>query len=412
MTCLHYQGSELYIEDVSLNELASQYGTPCYVYSHAAIKANWQAINHAFSSFPHQICYAVKANSNLHILKLLTQLGSGFDIVSAGELARVIKAGGDAKQVVFSGVGKRQDEIEYAIKHQVGCFDVESASEIKRLSDISERLSAHINIALRINPNIDARTHTYISTGLDSNKFGIPLNEALDLAKIIKANPKLKLIGIASHIGSQITELKPFLLALDKLLVVYKNLLQLGIAINHINIGGGLGISYSTEKPPTVLEYAQAITAKLKDYPLELIVEPGRYIVANAGVLLTRVEYLKHANHKNFAIVDAGMNDLIRPALYQAFQPILPVTLKQGSSKTYDIAGPVCESADFLGIDRELVLQEGDLLAIDKTGAYGFSMSSNYNTRCRAAEVLIEGSNTKLIRRRETLDELFAAENL
>lgn len=412
MSCLQYRNSDLYIENVPLKKVAEQFGTPCYVYSHAAIEDNWRTFNNAFSSIPHRICYAVKANGNIAILNLLANLNSGFDIVSAGELERVIAAGGDPKKVVFSGVGKTRNEIELAIKNEIFCFDVESEAELMRLQTIAAELKKTVNISLRINPNVDPYTHTHISTGLKENKFGIDFNDVIPLTRKLPSLTSLKLVGIACHIGSQIIKLNPFIRAIDRLLDIHKQLQNAGIQIQHINVGGGLGIVYHEEHPPTIQEYAKALQDKLTKCGLEIIFEPGRYIVGNAGVLLTRIEYLKHTLQKNFAIVDAGMNDLIRPALYEAWQNILPVELIADRKKLYDIAGPVCESADFLGKARELAIRSGDYLAIDTAGAYGFSMSSNYNSRCRPAEVMIDKDEIYLIRRRETIDELFAAENV
>lgn len=411
MSCLHYQGDELYIEEASLREVALQYGTPCYVYSRAALEANWRRFDTAFHAIPHKICYAVKANSNIHILHLLAALNSGFDIVSLGELERVIAAGGQTQKVVFSGVGKTEHEIENAIQKNIFCFDVESGPELLRLHAITTRLNKSVNIALRVNPNVDAQTHSHISTGLNTNKFGIESDEIIPLCRQILTMPTLQLIGLASHIGSQIVELSPFLIALDKLLELYKQVKAMGIDLHHLNLGGGLGITYRNENPPSIEAYAEAIQKKLAGYPLEIILEPGRSIVGNIGVLLTRVEYLKHTKQKNFALVDAGMNDLLRPALYDAWQNILPVHQRTEEKKFYDIAGPVCESADYLGKDRNLAIQPGDFLAIDSAGAYGFSMSSNYNSRGRPAEILIEGDKTRIIRRRESILDLFTAEN-
>ena len=412
MSCLHYQQNELYIEQLSLKAIAEQFGTPCYVYSRAAIEKNWKSFDQAFQSLPHRVCYAVKANSNLAILSILAKLQSGFDIVSIGELARVIAAKGNLNKIRFSGVGKSYDEIEYAIKKGIYCFDVESEPELMRIQSIATQLGTVVNIALRVNPDVNPDTHAHISTGKKENKFGIDMNEIIPLCQQIKSMSSLSLVGIACHIGSQITKLEPFLLAVDCLIDLYKELQSIGLDIKHLNIGGGLGITYHHEKPPAIFDYAHALQQKLKELPIELIIEPGRAIVGNAGVLLTRVEYLKHTHHKNFAIVDAGMNDLMRPALYDAWQAILPVTKTDGEKKQYDIAGPVCESADVLGKNRELSLQPGDLLAIDSAGAYGFSMSSNYNSRCRPAEVLVDDARVQLIRRRETIEELFALETI
>lgn len=413
MSCLHYRDKELYIEDVSLQSIADQFQTPCYVYSRAAIENNWRTFDAAFAHFPHRICYSVKANSNLSILNLLAKLGSGFDIVSLGELERVVSAKGDTKKIVFSGVGKSTVEIERAIHYGIFCFDIESEPELMRINAIATKLGKKVNVALRVNPNVDAITHAHISTGLKENKFGIDIQDIVPISRQISSMPALQLIGLACHIGSQITDLEPFLLAVDHLLSVYQQLQAIPVHIQHINIGGGLGITYRDEKPPAIYDYAHALQAKLADFPLEIIIEPGRAIVANAGILLTKIEYLKHSDHINFAIVDAGMNDLIRPALYDAWQDILPVKLLTNQKKKiYDIAGPVCESADFLGKERELAIQTNDLLAVDCVGAYGFSMSSNYNSRARPAEVLVDGAHQRLIRPREDVTELFSSECL
>lgn len=410
MSCLHYRGSELYIEEVGLKTIAKYHGTPCYVYSALAIQNNWRTFNDAFGDFPHRICYAVKANSNISILSLLAQLDSGFDIVSLGEMERVLAAKGDPTKIVFSGVGKTTLEMERAINCGIFCFDIESEPELERLHDIATRLNKKVDIALRINPDVDPLTHAHISTGLKENKFGIDIDDIIPISRKLINLPALRLVGIACHIGSQITHLDPFLAAIDHLLAIYNQLKDLQIHLKHLNIGGGLGVTYRDENPPAIYEYARALKNKLSGYPLEIIIEPGRAIVANGGVLLTRIEYLKHSDHLNFAIVDAGMNDLLRPALYDAWQNILPVECRNEEKKIYDIAGPVCESADFLGKKRELAIAANDLLAIDSAGAYGFSMSSNYNSRCRPAEILVDGSKMQVIRRRETIQELFASE--
>lgn len=412
MSCLHYRGAELYIENVSLKSIAEEFGTPCYVYSRAAIEKNWHTFDEAFSSIPHKVCYAVKANSNIAILNLLSKLNSGFDVVSLGEIQRVITAGGDPRKIVFSGVGKNHNEIVYAIEKKIYCFNVESEPELERINETASQMKTNVDIALRINPNVNPLTHSHITTGLNESKFGIDINDVIPLAKKISSMSSVRLIGIACHIGSQIVQLGPFLEVVDHLVSTYNQLRNLGITIQHINIGGGLGITYHDEHPPGVREYAHALQEKLSQYNVEVIIEPGRAIVGNAGILLSRIEYLKHTQHKNFAIIDAGMNDLLRPALYDAWQNILPVELRTTEKKSYDIAGPVCESADFLGKNRELALRSGDLLAIDSSGAYGFSMCSNYNSRCRPPEVLVDESNAILIRRRESVDELFAAENI
>jgi len=410
MSCLTYHGNELFIEEVPLKAVAKAFQTPTYVYSRRAITEQWHKFDQSFGNQRHRVCYAVKANSNLSILHLLAKLGAGFDIVSLGEMERVLTAQGKPEQIVFSGVGKTTGEIEHALRCGIYCFNVESIPELERLQSIAIRLNKTIPIALRINPNINAFTHAYISTGMRENKFGIDMESAMALSERLSSMQGLQLIGLACHIGSQITDLEPFLSALDHLIDLYHRFTQQGFSIQHLNLGGGLGVTYQQETPPSIQDYAQAIQTKVAGLPIELILEPGRAMIAHAGVLLTEVHYLKHLTYKNFAIVDAAMNDLLRPALYGAWQDILPVELRPGEKKHYDIAGPVCESADFLGKHRELVLQEKDLLAVDGAGAYGFSMSSNYNSRPRAAEVLIDGSEMHLIRRRETIKDLFAAE--
>jgi diaminopimelate decarboxylase len=412
MSCLHYQNNQLYIENVSLKDIADEFGTPCYVYSRAAIEKNWKTFNDAFAGMRHRICYAVKANSNIAVLNLLAKLQSGFDVVSGGEIARVIAAGGDPKKIVFSGVGKKRSEIEKGIEQDIYCFNVESEPELDRIQEIASSMNKTVDIALRINPDINPHTHAHISTGLNESKFGIDINEILALGKKITGLSSLRLIGIACHIGSQIVQLEPFLQVVDRMIGLYEELKKMGMTLQHINIGGGLGITYHDEHPPGIREYAHALKEKLELYDVELIIEPGRAIVGNAGILLARIEYLKHTQHKNFAIIDAGMNDLLRPALYDAWQNIIPVESRGGERKSYDIAGPVCESADFLGKNRELAIEPGDLLVIDSSGAYGFSMSSNYNSRCRPSEILIDNNQATLIRRRESTDELFADENI
>jgi diaminopimelate decarboxylase len=412
MSCLHYREHELFIEDVRLTELAREYGTPCYIYSRLAIVNNFKAYDQAFANLPHQLCYAVKANSNIAILQLLAQQGAGFDIVSIGELKRVIAAGGDPAKVIFSGVGKTKAEIEEAIHLGIFCFNIESEPEVERIAAIAASLNTTVNIMLRVNPDVDAKTHSYISTGKRDNKFGMHVDDILSLAKILKTRPSLRLIGIGAHIGSQITDLEPFLLAIDYLLSLVNALQELGMTLTHINIGGGLGITYRDELPPSIAEYAHAVTQKLAGQPYKILFEPGRSIIGNAGALLTQIEYIKDTGTKHYAITDAGMNDLLRPALYHAWQNILTVVKQDLPVNTYDITGPVCESADFLGKERELAIAPGDLLAIDGAGAYGFSMSSNYNSRGRPAEVLVAGNKTHLIRRRETIEDAINLENL
>ena len=413
MSCWQYQHDVLHIENTSLKEIAEKYGTPCYVYSRTTIENNWLAFDRALHAMPHQICYAVKANSNIAILNILAHLGSGFDIVSQGELQRVIAAKGDPQKIIFSGVGKTAAEIKRAIALGVGCFNVESISELERLQEIAASQKKPIAIALRINPNIDPQTHAYISTGLQENKFGMNFDDVLPVCQTLKNSPYVRLTGIACHIGSQVTAMKPFLQSIDYLLNIYHTLKMQGISIEHINVGGGLGICYQNEKPPAIADYVSALQKKLQDYPLKIILEPGRAIVGNAGVLLTKIEYIKTTPDKNFAIVDAGMNDLLRPALYEAWHAILPVVIRHDINKEpYDIAGPVCESADFLGKQRKLAIAAEDLLAVCSAGAYGFSMSSNYNSRPRPAEILVHGKQAQIIRQRETLEELFAGERI
>lgn len=409
-SCLSYQDNQLYIDHVKLSDIARQYGTPCYVYSAKTIEHNWQAFHQAFETVPALICYAVKANSNLAILNLLARMGSGFDIVSLGELERVIKAGGSPDKIVFSGVGKQSHEIAKALEYKIHCIDIESVPELIRINSIAQSMNMTANIALRINPNVDAKTHTHITTGLHENKFGIDLRDIPQVCSQLKNLNHVKLTGLATHIGSQITELTPFIAAIEQLLKLYQYLHDMNITITTLNIGGGLGITYQNESPPSLTDYANAILTKLRQYPVKLILEPGRSIIGNAGILLTTVEYIKESDNHNFAIVDAGMNDFIRPALYDAWQPVLPVLQRTSTPKKYDIAGPVCESADFLGKNRELAIEPGDLLAINCAGAYGFSMSSNYNSRCRPAELLVTDKNVHLIRHREKMTDLFANE--
>lgn len=412
MSCVYYQDQELHIENVSLATIASEYETPCYVYSQKAIEQNYRAFAQAFQHIPHRICFAVKANSNIAILRILANMGAGFDIVSIGELKRVIAAESHARKVIFSGVGKTAAEIKQALELGIFCFNVESEPELERIAGIAADLGKTADIILRLNPNIDAKTHSYISTGLKANKFGIELDDISRLLADIKKLASIHLIGIGSHIGSQITELEPFVMVVDYLLEIYETIKEEGFQPQFIDIGGGLGITYQNETPPSIEEYAEVIQQKISQHNVKLILEPGRAIVGNAGVLLTRVEYIKKSSDRNFAIVDAGMNDLLRPALYNAWQEILPVVENNGSLHRYDIAGPVCESADFLGKERELAIMPGELLAVNSAGAYGFSMSSNYNSRCRPAEVLVNGDQSYLIRRRETIEDAIALEQL
>ncbi len=413
MDRLHYLDGRLHLEGVDLRTVAAQYNTPCYVYSQAQLLANWQAFDQALGEHPHLICYAVKANSSLAILQQLARLGSGFDIVSGGELARVIRAGGDPAKVVFSGVGKRHDEMRAALTAGIRCFNVESSAELYRLNAVAGEMGLKAPIALRVNPDVDAGTHPYISTGLKENKFGVDIHEALALYQQAATLKHLHIKGLACHIGSQLTSLAPFLDALQRVLTLTQALAQAGITLQHLDLGGGLGIRYRHETPPSPHDYARALLAELAPLPYEILLEPGRAIVGNAGILLTRVEYLKPTAEKQFAIVDASMSELLRPALYDAWQEILPVVEHATPAKTlFDVVGPVCESADFLGKQRSLSLHEGDLLAICGAGAYGYCMSSNYNSRTRPAEVMISGVQSHLITRRETLDEMLARECL
>lgn len=411
MDFFEYDNNQLFAEDVSLKSIVNEFGTPCYVYSRATLERHWHAFNDAFGDQPHLICYSVKANSNIAILNLLARLGSGFDIVSVGELERVIKAGGDPAKVVFSGVGKRADEMQRALEVGIRCFNIESVGELERLNTVAGNMGKIANISIRVNPDVDAKTHPYISTGLKENKFGIDINYVKGVYLHAAALHNINITGIDCHIGSQLTEVTPFMDALDHLVTLADELKEHDIVIQHIDLGGGLGVRYKDEEPPLPSDYtAQLFTnEKLKAY--EIIIEPGRAIAANTAVLLTKVEYLKHTDEKNFAIVDAAMNDLIRPALYQAWQEIIPVDKSHSDNvKHYDIVGPICESSDFLGKDRELSLEQGDLLAIRSSGAYGFSMASNYNTRPRAAEVIVDGDKMALIRKRESIESLFADE--
>ncbi len=414
MDYFNYQDDgQLWAEDVPLQALAEQYGTPLYVYSRATLERHWKAFDSAVGQHPHLVCYAVKANSNLGVLNALARLGSGFDIVSGGELERVITAGGDAKKVVFSGVGKTPAEMKRALELGIKCFNVESEPELERLNKVAGELGVIAPISLRINPDVDAKTHPYISTGLRDNKFGIAFDRTPEVYQFAQSLPNLNVQGIDCHIGSQLTSIDPFIDATDRLLALIDDLKAQGINIRHLDVGGGLGVVYRDELPPQPSDYAKALLGRLENHQdLELIFEPGRAIAANAGILLTRVEFLKHTEHKNFAIIDAAMNDLMRPALYQAWQDIVPVSPRNGEPQTYDLVGPICETGDFLGKDRALVLQEGDLLAVRSAGAYGFVMSSNYNTRTRAAEVMVDGNQSHLVRQREELTSLWQLEQI
>ena len=413
MDFFDYHSGELFAEDVAVGEIAKQYGTPCYIYSRKTLERHWNAFNNAVGKHPHLICYAVKANSNLGVLSVLAKLGSGFDIVSGGELARVIEAGGDPSKVVFSGVGKTSDEIAYALEQGILCFNVESESELHRISRVAIKLNKTANISIRINPDVDAKTHPYISTGLKANKFGIARDKAIEVYQLAASLPGLSVVGMDCHIGSQLTELEPFVDALSRLLDLIDELSTLNIDIKHLDVGGGLGVQYRNENPPHPDAYAQAMAKKMVGREdLMLILEPGRAIAGNAGILVTEVEFIKAGEEKNFAIVDAAMNDLLRPALYSAWQEIIP--LKQNSTAaevTYDVVGPVCETGDFIGKERDLKIVEGDLLAVRSAGAYGFVMASNYNSRCRPAEVIVDGNKVYLAREREKLKDLWKGEH-
>ncbi|WP_407313499.1 diaminopimelate decarboxylase [Pseudomonas sp. nanlin1] len=412
MDAFNDRGGELFAEGVALSSIAERFGTPTYVYSRAHIEAQYRAYGDALAGTPHLVCFAVKANSNLGVLNVLARLGAGFDIVSGGELERVLAAGGTPDKVVFSGVGKTRADMRRALQVGVHCFNVESVDELERLQEVAAELGLRAPVSLRVNPDVDAGTHPYISTGLKENKFGIDIAAAEDVYIRAAQLPNLEVIGVDCHIGSQLTSLPPFLDALDRLLALVDRLSECGIYLRHLDLGGGLGVRYRDEQPPLAGDYIQAVRDRLEGRDLALVFEPGRFIVANAGVLLTRVEYLKHTEHKDFAIVDAAMNDLIRPALYQAWMGVSAVRPRAGESRPYDIVGPICETGDFLAKDRPLVLAEGDLLAVHSAGAYGFVMSSNYNTRGRCAEVLVDGDRAFEVRRRETVAELFAGESL
>jgi diaminopimelate decarboxylase len=413
MNYFHYKDCHLFAEDVPVFEIAKQWGTPCYVYSRAALEQNWSEFDDAFGSHHHEICYAVKANSNLAILNLLASKGSGFDIVSQGELERVLTAGGNPQHIIFSGVGKLVPEIIRALEVNIGIFNVESVSELFRLNEIAKLLKKRAPVSLRVNPDINVATHPYIATGLKENKFGIAIEDITNLVEITKTLPHIELKGIGYHIGSQLIELQPFLDAFDRIYELVVFLRKTGFDVSHLDIGGGLGIRYLEENPPSPREYIEAIIQRLRGDELKIMVEPGRAIAANAGILLTKVEYIKATRHKNFAIVDAAMNDLLRPSLYNAYQEIMPIEKKIAiSSAIYDVVGPVCETGDFLGKDRLLAISEHDLLAVSAAGAYGFTMSSNYNSRPRIAEVMVDKDKMFLIRERETYDDLIRHERL
>lgn len=417
MDHFNYQNGVLHAEEVPLNQIALEFGTPAYVYSRATLERHFRVYEQALAGLPHLVCFAVKANSNLAVLNVLARLGAGFDIVSGGELRRVIAAGGDASKVIFSGLGKTEAEMQLAMEHGIKCFNVESAAELERLSEVASGLGKEAPVSLRVNPDVDAGTHPYISTGLKENKFGIASEEAVAVYQRAQQLPGIRIEGIDCHIGSQLTSTQPFVDAVDKLLEMVDALAGLGIKINHFDMGGGLGVTYNEEAPPQPDELIAALRSRFESRDMHLLLEPGRSIAANAGVFLTRVEYLKQGAGKNFAIVDGAMNDLLRPSLYGAWQKIEAVKPDQSAADDvrdilYDVVGPVCESGDFLGKDRRLTLFQGDLLAVRSAGAYGFVMSSNYNTRPRAVEVMVDGDRAYQVRARETVEQLLAGETL
>lgn len=414
MDYFNYKNNQLMAEELPVSQLAQQFGTPLYIYSRATLERHWHAFDSALTGHPHLICFAVKSNPNIALLNLLAKLGSGFDIVSQGELERVLAAGGNPNKVVFSGVAKSHTEIARALEVGIRCFNVESEAELLRINQVAAEMNKQAPISLRVNPDVDAKTHPYISTGLKKNKFGVSVKRAREVYRLAKELPHIQIVGMDCHIGSQLTELQPFLDSADRLLVLLEQLREDGIELHHLDLGGGLGVRYSDETPPHPTEYASALLAKFVDYPnLEIILEPGRAISANAGILVTKVEYLKSNEDFNFAIVDAGMNDMIRPALYQAYMEIIEVdrTLAR-ESKTYDVVGPICETSDFLGKGRQLAIAEGDFIAQRSAGAYGASMASNYNSHPKAAEILVDGNKAHLIKRRESFAELWANEQL
>ncbi|GGW84227.1 diaminopimelate decarboxylase [Alteromonas halophila] len=413
MDHFQYRNDELFAEDVAVSDIAQKHGTPAYVYSRATLERHWHAFDDAVGEHPHLICYAVKANSNLGVLSVLAKLGSGFDIVSGGELARVVEAGGDPGKVVFSGVAKTSEEIAYALKLGILCFNVESESELYRINDVAGNMGLSAPISLRINPDVDAQTHPYISTGLKANKFGIPWERAVDCYTLAASLPNLTVKGMDCHIGSQLTSIAPFVDALDRLLDLVALLRQHGITLSHLDVGGGLGVTYEKETPPHPREYAAALAKRMGEHQdLTLILEPGRAIAANAGILVTQVEFIKAGDDKHFAIVDAAMNDLLRPALYSAWQNIIPLRPRNDEPQAlYDVVGPVCETGDFIGKDRELAIRPGDLLAVRSAGAYGFTMASNYNSRCRPPEIMVDGKQVLLVREREKQKDLWKGEH-
>lgn len=413
MDFFQYKNNQLYAEDLAVAQLAQEFGTPLYIYSKATLERHWHAFDNAFGDHPHLICFAVKSNSNIAILQTMAKLGSGFDIVSQGELERVLIAGGDASKVVFSGVAKTEKEIERALEVGIRCFNVESQPELLRINEVAGRMGKIAPISLRVNPDVDAKTHPYISTGLKENKFGVSVEQAREVYRLAATLEHVKITGMDCHIGSQLTELQPFLDATDRLIVLIEQLKQDGIVLKHLDLGGGLGVTYTDETPPHPTDYTKALLEKLKAFDLEIILEPGRAISANSGILVTKVEYIKTNENRNFAIVDAGMNDMIRPALYEAYMNIVEIDRTLEREKAiYDVVGPICETSDFLGKQRELSIAAGDYLVQRSAGAYGASMSSNYNSRPRTAEVMVDGDKAYLIRRRETYENLWQLENL
>jgi diaminopimelate decarboxylase len=412
MDYFEYKNGRLFAEGIDLVELAKQHGTPAYVYSKSTLERHWHAFDDALGKRPHLVCYAVKANSSLAVLNVLARLGSGFDIVSLGELERVLQAGGEASRIVFSGVGKTRYEMQRALKAGIRCFNVESVDELELLNEVAGEQGLKAPVSLRVNPDVDAQTHPYISTGLKDNKFGIAHEQAVDVYRQAKEMSHIQIEGIDCHIGSQLTQVEPFVDALKRILELIDELASHDIHLHHIDLGGGLGICYKDETPPSPAEQMQALVEPLEGRNLEILIEPGRAIAGNAGVFLTEVMYLKHAEHKNFAIIDGGMNDLIRPSLYGAWQNIVPLQPRQGEGKLYDLVGPVCETGDFLGKGRLLDLKQGDLLAVKSAGAYGFTMSSNYNSRPRPVEIMVDGNSAQVIRKREEFSQLVQGETL
>ncbi len=416
MDYFNYKEGRLWAEDVDISARIDDWGTPCYVYSRATIERHWKAFDSALGEQPHLVCYAVKANSNLAVLNVLAKIGSGFDIVSMGELERVLRAGGSADKIVFSGVGKTAEEMARALDVGIRCFNVESQAELELLERVAADKGVQAPVSLRVNPDVDAKTHPYISTGLKDNKFGIAIDDVVPVYQHIADSDHLKVMGVDCHIGSQLTEVSPFVDALDRVLALVDRLAEIDISLHHLDLGGGLGIRYQDENPPLPEEQMAAILERLAGRDFEILIEPGRAIVGNAGILLTKVLYLKHNEEKNFAVVDAAMNDLMRPALYQAWMAIEPVLTPPSSAKTkskvYDVVGPICETGDFLGKERDLSIEQGDLLAVRSAGAYGFTMSSNYNSRPRVAEIMVDGEKFKVIRQRETIEQLFSNESV